>query len=179
MTSAISSAVRSKALKYLAINLHKNYPNLWKASDSRVSSFLENYVKIANTRKRGILQRGANNVATDFVKIFGVAQNLAASFANEFLRGVKAGEIDSAIENPVAAARSVASRNVAVRTENAIRAAENPTILDRLTTTAGSVGTSYATALKFLPWIAIGGVGLWAYVTFLAPAGRVAQAIRR
>lgn len=175
----LDSRARKTAIAYLSSDLNKNYPHLWKRNDSRVGTFLDNYVRIANSYKAGVNVRGGSAVSQSFQKIYGISKPLADSFVNAFIRGKQAGKISADIVEPVSAARAVSSQNVAVRAEIAAQKATNPSILDRLTGGATTVASSYVSAAKFLPWIAIVGAGAWIYLTFLAPISRGAKTARR
>lgn len=171
--------------------LRSSYPQNWSALDSRVGSFLNHYIRVGNAVKLSIATTTGYNRTLDGMVQMGASKTLSQNFLNEVLRQASAGAIPFWMSNPISAARTAAAQNATVRAEivakttadtsyaQALKAAEGPTVWDRLFGGVSGVASSWGTAAKVLPWALILGGAAFLWFSFGQPARTASRNVAR
>ncbi len=176
LTPLTDKKVEAKAIVALQKDLRSAYPSRWSVMDSRVGTFLDSYVKLAHTYKkplRGNVQFYAGQISSTFM----ASSQLAADFMNSLQRCLNSGAIPP---NPLAdlmgSARSTALQ---VSAKAAEKAAAPPSLIEKILGKGGEIASSWGTAYKWLPWIAIVGGGAFVWFTYGDPQRRAMRKASR
>lgn len=178
-----------KILLILQKGLRTSYPSAWAVGDTRVGSFLNLYIRSANGVKKSINSAAGYNSTLATMVANGASKTLAQNFLNEVLRQSAAGNIPFWMTDPISGARAAAVQNELRVQEDTIRReieqkrkeAEGPTWLEQLfgKNGLGGVASSWGTAMKVLPWVAIVGGAAFLWFSFGQPARTATRNVAR
>ena len=173
LTPLNDTVLEAKAIVALQKDLRTAYPSRWSVIDSRVGTFLDSYIRLANTVKKplkGNVQYFANLIVSNMA----ANAQLAADFMNSLSRCIANGSIPpNPLADVIGWARGSGAQSVLIAKEEQIKKeTEGPSYLEKL---LGSWGTM-ATAL---PWILIVGGGAFVWFTYGEPQRRAIRKVTR
>lgn len=180
LTPLNDTVLEAKAIVALQKDLRTAYPSRWSVMDSRVGTFLDSYIRLANTVKKP-LKGNVQYFADLIVANFAANYQLSADFMNSLSRCIGNGSIPpNPLSDVVGWARGTAMQNTAKAAEVAAqKAIAGPSVLDKLLSGGESVVSSWGTMAKFLPWILIVGGGAFVWFTYGEPQRRAIRKVTR
>lgn len=191
VTPIVNQKDEDKIITILQKGLRTSYPSSWAVADSRVGSFLNLFIRVANGVKRSINTSAGYNTTLATMVANGAAKGLSQQFLNEVLRQTAAGAIPFWMSDPVSGARAAAVQNAIVRSETvqkvaadtaysqALKTVEGPSFMDKFLGGAGNVASSWVTVAKVLPWAALIGGAAFLWFTFGQPARTAGRNLAR
>jgi len=191
VTPLVNQKDEDKIILILQKGLRTSYPSAWAVGDTRVGSFLNLFIRAANGVKKSINSAAGYNSTLATMVANGASKPLSQNFLNEILRQASAGTIPFWLTDPVSGARAAAVQNELVRTETvkkvaadsaysqALKTVEGPSLWERFTGQIGSIGSSWATAYKVLPWVVILGGAAFLWFSFGQPARTAGRNVAR
>jgi len=191
VTPIVNQKDEDKIIAILQKGLRSSYPTTWAVTDTRVGTFLNLFIRAANGVKRSINTAAGYNSTLATMVANGASKSLSQNFLNEVLRQVAAGLIPFWMTDPVSGARAVAVQNAAVRAETvqkvaadtaytqALKTIEGPSLWDKFTGSFSGVASSWGTAAKVLPWVAILGGVAFLWFSFGQPARTASRNVAR
>lgn len=176
ITPLTDKKLESKAITTLQKDLRSSYPSRWSVVDSRVGTFLDVYLRLANTIKKP-LKGNVQLYATAISNQFSGSPQLAADFMNSLSRCVTNGNLPpNPFSDVIGWARGAGMQAAAQAAEKSVT---GPTLLDKLFSGGSSIVSSWGTMAKFLPWILILGGGAFVWFTYGAPQRSAIRRIAR